>query len=372
MKICGITVINTPNYGTVLQAFALQEAVKKLGHEYAILNYYNEAQEKKFTFFGKTEYMGYKYWIAKKILYPFRKYQMCRILKFANEHMNYSRKIKSWSELMDVKNEYECFITGSDQVWNNQEISHFDDAYYLSFAEGENTLSYAASFGKTYSMLTEKDRDFYKKNLPQIRSIGVREESGKEIVEKLANKRAEYVCDPVFLLEAKEWDKYAHARKGGKDYLLVYLVGDGINFDVNKAIMKKAKSVAENRNLETKVVSIGLSAPLYGALGVPSVEEWLGLVRDASLVMTNAFHGVAFCIIFGKDFCCFVRGDENNRMNTRIFGLLKTLGLEDRIMSLDEKMNMDSIDYAKPTKLLKQFKLHSVEFLKNSIGGGIA
>lgn len=369
-RVACITPINTPNYGTVLQAYALQEAVKQLGCDYTVLNYYSKEQELKFSFFGSTEYMDWKYRFAKKILYPIRHYQLSQILTFQNTNTQLSERYFTRESLNECESKYDVFITGSDQVWNNQEINHFDDAYFLRFAGKKTKIGYAASFGKTYSMLTNDDIEFYERNIPNIDYIGVRENSGKDIVEKTSNKDAVWVCDPVYLLTREQWERNCdNSQSGG--YVMAYLVGDGINFDVNKQIVSTAREIGRKTGLKVIVVGIGLASILYGSIKTPTVSEWLGMIKNADLLLTNAFHGTAFATIFGTSFYSFVNGNADNRMNTRLFDLMSYLGLEDRIVDYKSRINPKSIsrerlNYA--TEKIGVFRKESLDFLKESIG----
>lgn len=372
-KVACITPINTPNYGTVLQAFALQEAVKKMGYDYSILNYCQKEQELKFTFFGHTKYMNLKYRIAKKVLYPIRKYQCHKILSFQNQYNQLSERYMTRQELNACKEKYDSFIVGSDQVWNNQELNHFDDSYYLAFAGDKNKIAYAASFGKTYSMLKDEDLEFYKKQIPNVDFISVREKSGSDIIKKTTGRNSKWVCDPVYLLTREEWDKYL-TNPEVKGYILVYLVGGGINFDINKKIVAIANKIAKEQNLEVITVCIGLSAPMYGSVKIPTVQEWIGLIKNADLVLSNSFHGTAFSTIFKRKFYTFVRGGADNRMNARIYDLLVYLGLEERVIGFDEEkdtkiMYKETISFETAAKKIEAFRQQSLDFLKNSLNG---
>ena len=368
-RICCITVFNTPNYGTVLQAFALQNAVEKLGYKYTVLNYFNKEQECKFTFWGSTKYMDWKYKIAKKVLYPLRMRQLKSILKFQNQYLHLSRRVRNKNELFEFAKEYDVFITGSDQVWNNQEINHYDDVYFLAFAENKRKIAYAASFGKTYNMLTRKDIEFYKKEIANIDFIGLRERSGQRIVDKISNRRAQVVCDPVFLLEKNQWENYCEKPSISR-YIFVYLIGNGINLDVNKKIIEKAKKISKKRDAKLIIVGVGLTSILYGANRTPTVQQWLGYIKHADMIISNSFHGTAFSTIFEKEFVSFVSGDANRRMNTRLYDLLSFLELDSRLVNIHAE-NMDvyeeKVDYTVARERIRMFREDSINFLKEGI-----
>ena len=379
-KIACITVIHTPNYGSVLQAYALQEACKRLGYDYEILNYKNYAQEAKFVFHGKSEYMSMAYRIAKKILAPYRFYEKRKILAFHDSMLIFSRRYEDFDELKSLCGVYDAFIVGSDQVWNNQEINHFDSAYFLSFScNCKKNISYAASFGKTIYMLSNADIDFYKINISKIGHISCREEEGCEIVENLSGRNSDLVCDPVFLLTADDWSQIAQVNNTS-DYILVYLVGDGLNNDIIPATIACAKRLAKKNGLSVKIVNIGLRS-MFKSFFKPTVPEFIGLIKRARFVISNSFHGTAFSIIFQKPFFAVVKGDSNNRMNTRIYGILKHFSLEARIIDISKLASVEllPLNYLNSEDTIKNFVDYSYDWLSSALNvataeswGGVA
>lgn len=369
MKVCCITLTETPNYGAVLQAYALKEYVSSLGHEYTLLNYENEAQRLKFSFWGKTEFMDWKYSLYKKIQYPINLHRIKKIVTFQHEHGNLSPLVRR-SELPAIKEQYDAFFCGSDQVWNNPEVNHYDDTFFLRFAEGKNTIAYAASFGKTDDMLSERDRKLYQDNIGRIKHISVRENTGVGLVKKYGDKEATWVCDPVFLLSSEEWNKVA-AKPKRMGYILVYLIGNAVNQECNRKIMKEAKKLGKRLNLPLVKISRGLSSMISeGSFAFPTTPEWLGLIANADVLVTNSFHGASFASIFNRNFLCFVDGAENNKMNTRIYSILKRLSLEDRLVSVANPGNYyDKIetDYSKANVQMAEFIEESKDFIKKSL-----
>lgn len=368
-KICCISQTNTPNYGAILQAFALKEYVLSLGHEFTLLNYENEDQRKKFSFWGTTEFMDWKYSLYKKIQYPINCHRIKKIVSFQYEYGNLSEFIRK-SDLPKIKEKYDVFICGSDQIWNNTEVNHYDENFFLRFAEGKNTIAYAPSFGKTIDMLTQRDIDLYKDNIGRIRHISVREESGIKIVAEYGKREAQLVCDPVYLLSADEWKKIAVKPNRGK-YILVYLIGNAVNQACNKKIMNEAKKLSKRTGLPLIKISRGLSSMLSeGSFEFPTTPEWLGLIADAEILVTNSFHGVSFAAIFNNKFLCFVDGAENNKMNTRIYSILKKLSLESQLISLDnpgEYYGKINIDFTDANRKMADFIEESKDFLIKSI-----
>lgn len=128
-KVCCVTLTDTPNYGAVLQAFSLKEYVSSLGYEYTLLNYENEDQRKKFSFWGTTEFMDWKYSLYKKIQYPINCHRIKKIVSFQHKYGNLSEFIRK-SDLPKIKEKYDVFICGSDQIWNNPEVNHYDENFF--------------------------------------------------------------------------------------------------------------------------------------------------------------------------------------------------------------------------------------------------
>lgn len=285
-----------------------------------------------------------------------------RIILSFYRNIHLTPKICDKEGLRNIVQNYDHFITGSDQVWNNQEINHYDDSYFLAFADNKNTLSYAASFGKTLSMLTAEDKKFYNKCIPLVKHISVREKTASEIVENITGQDAKVVCDRVFLVDKEEWGEYCEIPENER-YIFVYFIGSTINFSVNKRIIEIEKG------LGVIVSSIGLSSLLYKGCVRPTVEQWLGYIKHADVILTNSFHGTAFSIIFEKTFYSFVRGGETLRMNTRLYDFLEKIGLANQRIDLDDYRGVrnDSIDYTVPREKIKSFIRESKEFLNNAL-----
>ncbi|MCC8107088.1 MAG: polysaccharide pyruvyl transferase family protein [Clostridiales bacterium] len=261
------------------------------------------------------------------------------------------------SELGMLNNQYDIFVTGSDQVWN-LECSGEDWSYFLDFAEDEKRNSYAASFGSSTAGITNKEQ--MKQLLRNYSHISVREESGYRIISELLGKRVPVVLDPVFLLEKEEWKELFDLSFEEK-YVLVYevLAGDKL-FD-------QAKTYAKSKGL--KVICItSTNRVRQGAKVVKSAGpiEWLRLFAGASYVFTNSFHGLAFSLIFEKQFFVELLPPPANT-NARILELLDKVGLTGRDSS--KSMKMEEIDYTAVNNVLRTEKDLSLNYLKSIIEG---
>lgn len=364
-----MTLKDSPNYGGILQAYALEMAIKKLGYDCDLIDYITPEFKQKFTFFGKPPRMSFIYWVYKKVQYPLMCKMMRKMMPFYKNHMTLTRKFNSSSELCELNESYDGFITGSDQVFAC-DLNSFNECYYLDFAaDSKIKFSYAASFGRTLNMLKEDEKTFIKKGLSHLDIISLREKSGVDIVKELVGKEARDVLDPTFLLDKNEWLSIAKLPKRIKgNYLLCYLMQSRKN---DRSALKYAKKIAKEKNLKIVKICRGLTSVLWSKTAfVPTVEEFIGLYANASYVITNSFHGVTFAINFEKPFNAFIEGDVESGRNSRIHNICSYLNLMNRIKIVQDKnfdIDEDTIDYANVTKMVSELKYNSMRFLKEAL-----
>ena len=358
MKIAVITLKDSPNYGGILQAYALQCTLKKLGHDCDLIDYMNDAFRHKFTFFGRPEGMSTVYWLYKKLQYPFMVIMMRKMMPFYSR-MDVTRHFQNPEDLAELNQEYDAFVTGSDQVWAC-DLNHYDDSYFLRFVDDEHLkLSYAASFGRTVDTITDREAAFIGPLLKKLDIISTRENSGVELVRKLTSRDDSIsVLDPTFLLEKNEWNSVAsHVHRGrAKRYILCYLMQSWKN---DSEALQLAKRLSKERGIPVIKICRGLTSVLWGeTVYIPTVEEWLGLFMDAEYVVTNSFHGMAFSVNFKKNFTVYVEGEPSSGRNSRIYDRCRDMGLENRICVAGSGKQADTgdINYAVVSHRLEKLK----------------
>ena len=368
MKVAVITLKDSPNYGGILQAYALQKVIENLGNECVLIDYMTTEFRKKFSFLGKPESMSRVYWLYKKVQYPLMIIMMKRMMPFYN-HMNLTRHYTNPVELKELEDKYDIFVTGSDQVWAC-DLNYYDPSYFLDFVKEKHKVAYAASFGRTVDMLTSNEERFIKSYIEGLDYIGVREDSGVDVVKKMSKrKNAVPVLDPTFLLSEGEWEKVAsHNHRGkGKKYILCYLMQ---KFKNDREALKYAKRLSQKKGLPIIKICRGLTSVIWGETSyIPTVEEWLGLFMDAEYIITNSFHGMAFSVNFRKQFISFIDGDPASGRNSRIYDRCKDFGLLDRIEIVGKKHNIvdREINYEQVSEILERLKGESYDFLKHSL-----
>jgi hypothetical protein len=346
-KIGIITFINTINYGASLQAFALQEFVISLGYEVEVLQYLNMAIEEKEKNDGKISFRK----IIKKIMIGIGiEKKVAAFQSYENKHfqkgMTLSNATKKQVNLM-----YDCFITGSDQVWN-VEITQRDWTYFLDFVEDDRKkVSYAPSMGS--GKCTENDVLMMKPLLEKFKAVSIREQTGAHFLKQTCGVDSTVVVDPTLLLNKNEWTKRISFLPKIDHYILVYLPHD------KKHVFKFVKKLKQKTGLPVVYLSIS-PRPQKGVKTIydSSPDEFLGWMLHADYVVTGSFHGTAFSINLEKQFYY-----EKCDMNGRVANLVKLTGTEDRCLDSEDVLNQ-IIDYTIVREKLTSSRLVSSEWLK--------
>jgi hypothetical protein len=268
---------------------------------------------------------------------------------------------------------YDAYITGSDQVWNPR-INNNDSSWFLTFAPpGKTRIAYAASFG--VSQIPGRLLAEYSSWLGGIHSLSTREFEGQQIIEQLAGRHAEVVLDPTLLLDPEQWREIAVPFKFNRPYLLCYCMP--VDKHVTRSIARAARQVSTLMGWD----AIWLGQREYMRLhpwrrGIYNAgpAEFLGLLQDASLIVTNSYHGAALAIDFCKPFYVYANyGEENaNRSNSRIATLLKTFRLEGRLLAArkDTPQKYDlNLDHQAVASILQEERRRAIDFLRAALEG---
>lgn len=359
MKKIGIVTFHRAlNYGAVLQGYALQRTITSLGAKCDIVDYICPRITHDYKPF-RVEKKGFLKSFAKSCV-------MCRrrakrrdaFQSFFNNCIVKSKKQYTPENISQAKNDYDLFISGSDQVWSAHCVG-FDPAYFLTFADSRQKYSYAASFANT--QLPDYRIEEYKKRLADFQQYSVREESGVKLVKDLTGKDAYTHLDPSLLLSADEWSEIA-VRKLQQPYILIYTANPPIS------LVEFAKKLSEEKNMPIYYIN---DAPHPVKNGInyivaPSVEEFVGYFKYASYVVTNSFHGTAFSTIFNKSM--FVELKNKSGRNIRSEGLLQLLGIQREIVN--GNATETEIDWEKVNQKLVDCTADSKKYLSDIINQG--
>jgi len=363
MKVGILTFPNSRSYGAALQMFALYQVCRDLGYEAEIINYYNLwMKQEKHMSIGQGENQKIL-WLKRKIYDLIHIVMKHRFARFERQMQKYPQQaILDPKQLLSVAGRYGAVICGSDQVWNPN-ITNRDLSFFLDFCGADTSrISYAPSFG--VEDLAEEYKDKVSAQLRLFDHLSVREEAGKQLIREISDLDSELVLDPTFLLDAKQWQAYenVHSQARG-EYILYYTVHS------SHTLWKHCLELAKKTNM--KILRIGsnvISKQFKKMDGVEYVSDigpaqWLYLVRNASYVVTNSFHGTAFAINYRKNFYV----EFSSATNSRLSNIVKLLGLEDRVLLENADIIPASIDYTKTEKALTELKDRSVTFLDEAL-----
>lgn len=370
------------NYGAALQGYALYTTLKELGLAPCIVRYRGgEARNSQIAYrlFQVKRFLGKKYraivdskpeQYTAEVLEKVKKRE--RMFEdFSLSYMSFwNEKRVSWQQLRKKYPKCDCYICGSDQIWNPYFKSGFNDpGYFLAFAPANSLkIAYAPSFG--CDDIPETARKTLPALLKDFNAISVREQSSVEIVRKYANRTAEHVLDPTLLRTDKQWRHIAKKPEGlPEHYILSYRFAES----------DSTKQMIDRIAMETglPVVSLPLSAVAmkddYYSVFEAGPQEFVGLIDNASLVCTDSFHATVFSIIMKTPVCVFLRESYENgsSMNSRIYSLLKMLRLESHIITSDaqlsDAMNCIQEDYTEAHEILNVEREKSMKFLRDAL-----
>ena len=343
MKAGILTFHEADSYGAVLQAYALQQTLLKLGADSEFIQIQMPqaaAQAPAAT--------GAAAIFARRMQAESRKREEL-FKQFRQQHLRISR---AYAPTDDIDRDYDCFIAGSDQIWNFR-IPGADARYFLPFAKPEKRYSYAASFGA--DALPDKAKDWVAKQLAVFNGITVREESGCQIVKELTGRDALVCLDPTMLPDRAHWETLTRLEEENPFVLLFLLKYDEV-------LVGKAKAEADRRGIPLRTVTAAFMPQMgMDAWNTTGVTDWLSAIRNAQCVFTNSFHGMVFSMIFGRSFHMQRLTGELSSRNGRLEELLSFLNLT---KAMEEVVQPD---YDEVWKRLEPRRAASLDYLKGVI-----
>lgn len=362
------------NYGTMLQALALQNKIESYGVKSELIDYrIQDYKESKFDILKirikriAIYIRGFSKYYIKFSDSKNEEVRKERFREFYNKNIiTGNKRYNTYKELQDNCPEYDIYIVGSDQTWNPN-VSKAPEAFYLTFVsekEGKTLGSYAPSIG--VSSLSQDQKNIMKSRLEKIEYLSCREEKGANIIKELTGRDVTTVLDPTFLLNRSEWNHYCADMKIGKQYILQYFLGDV------KECREFVEKLSEKTGLDIIVlphsyldIKDSTKEKMYVGPG-----EFLALVKNATYVCTDSFHGTAFSINFNKNFYSFHKrkNTEATSDNSRISDILSRLNLEDRLITDNKILDVIDINYEEVNKKLTEFRESSEKFLEKIIG----
>lgn len=359
MKIRLITFHTPKNYGAVLQAYSLMSYLKNYSDDVKIIDYNTPALRAKYPLKPKSK--SIKQLIYNLLMYSAysqkkKKYE--KFDAFVSNKLSLTKRYESLEDLISDPPEADAVFTGSDQVFNPSRIEEERKVFYLDFLPSSTKkIAYAASFG-VKSIPTDRQEEITH-YLEEIDSISVRESNGIDIVKELSGKPAFEVLDPVFLNDKEFWKNVAQPYKEKfENYLFYYRLMSSPESDA------VAQRIAKEKNLKLVVMTDGLIKwKADKILRDVGPEEFLYLMNNADYIVTDSFHGVAFSLIFEKQ---FTFSDMNDRTNERGLNLLQKAGIE-RLAFGTGNAGDRKLNYKEINEWLSKFKNISKNYISDSL-----
>lgn len=366
MRIALVTTHNTNNYGAICQTFATQVVLSRFG-QVEIVDYANRHISRSLDLI-RLKLSPHGILGAGKDLFRLlpRRRVISKFRKFSNDRMRLTRTYSRDELERPLSTEYDCYVAGSDQIWNPDCISadgSLDPVYFLSFAHKDaKKVAYASSFG-SYSFSKQEELQI-KKYLADFSMISVREAGAKVLLEEILNREVHHVLDPTLLLSKEEWLESAGLAaqpSSAEKYILIYTVPKTIPIRPFAAFFSRALG------LQVIVIEQGLSAraDAYRHIKDAGPLDFIRLFSEASFVITDSFHGVCFSVNFGIPFVAVSPGKYANRISS----LLQLVGLQDRMIeSMAECENFHvEIDFEAAHEKLLAARRSSLELLSAHI-----
>lgn len=373
-KIAVVNRTNLKNFGSVLQVYALCDAVKKLGYEAEVVwqsgnmsQNYDLRPNKVFKTALKLLCHPTLLWSTVKTIMEVKGnvIEEGKIKKFDDfVAKNFNQTFYDHSEIERVaaSDKYDKFICGSDQIWCTTTL-YPDPMMYLRFAPQEKRIAYAPSLGRNY--IPNYNKRILKKYIKDVPCVSVREDEGHRLIKELTGRDVAVVADPTLLMRNNEWDRLKENILLPEKYVLCYFL-DEPAVDTKRAICK----YAHEKNLD--IVFLGRlgkikfpSDRIYQPTAGPG--EFLTSISKAEMVITDSYHGMLFAINYHRNFWSVERAYSQFDQSSRQLTVLSRLGMKERYVKSNFNFTDTEIDYKKVQAKIDDFVTYSMNYLKTSL-----
>lgn len=351
MRIGILTFHNACSHGAVLQCYALQTVLERLGHEVRIIDYRQKYIENLYSPFSLE-------------LLPLRPCAAYRYLREIKNKLGIRLKFKSFlpkylhvtSKVCDAETlptDFDTYIIGSDQVWSVNCTKKLDPVYFGRFKRDKTSRMIGYGISVPENLLKEIEIPWLKESLSRFDAISFREQKNTEYISGLFPfSKPVTVVDPTLLLDKEDYDDLmeSEAPKGVCTYIFDYRLSKKQRKDISRQAMQYASAnCLPLFNLQKKLINPG---------------ELISYIKDADIVITNSFHVCVMSIILRKKFQCIVCGDESD---LRYEALLKSIGAENALCKPESLDFNVSINYKTIEKNLRKLRNQSLNFLYRNL-----
>ncbi len=330
MKSAIVTIYGEQNYGNRLQNYAVYTVLRQMGIPCETVARLQRISQK-----AKAKKA------VKQLLLPLgilpkgtqlRAKREKAFLAFTKKHIPTRYVITDNNRLPDnIAREYDYFVIGSDQVWNPT-FGGFENQFwdmFLLFAKPKQKICFSPSIG--VSKLPTQWESKFREAWMTFPEINVREEAGANLISQMTGKDVGVTIDPTLMLTAKQWSAVAQPVPSvdGCEYILEYFLGD-----MSQEENRETQDYADQNHYKRIRLLDARNPEIY----VSGPAEFLTLIKNAKLVITDSFHACVFSIIFGKPFVIHKRQDNTQDMYSRIHTLCNLFGLDGQTASIDNPL----------------------------------
>lgn len=361
------TLFSGYNFGSSLQAYATKSLIEELGYSSSLVARKSLIKGRDFRIgklihivtrtlltFNMRTLKAYKKSYGKQFIGDAEnKFDLFEETFLKPEHL-------TWKGLQNKAKKSRACIAGSDQIWDPTSL-YVDPLYYLRFASQSKRISFATSMGYDYVLDSNKKK--IKKWLNEFNAISVREESGVKLIKDLCGRDVEQLLDPTLLINGDDWRKKLGIYPKEENYILAYFL-DEPSSSAKKLICR----LKEILNCDVVAIPYIHDDMSYADKTVASGPiEFVNLVNNAQVVITDSFHGTAFSVNLHTPFYVFNRNNTSVRsQQTRISSLLDLLNLKERFEPHQEIKDID-VDFSSVDRILNSERKKASDFLKCSI-----
>lgn len=339
MKIGVITTQYSPNYGALLQTFALQQYLSRIddvenvevidyypAHAKSFWNVYSNKKDIKNILHNVYLFLHQKSVKAKK-----KQFEVFR--SFIRENIKCSKSY-SVDSIVNTRDDYDVFICGSDQIWNM--TRHDDPIWFLYFTKD---WSEKKKFAYAPSVADEIPQECYanlKKYIDNLDQVSVREIGDVDQIYRITNREVFHACDPVFLLSPDEWNNLIPEKKITQPYIFCYFISTG---DYAVSVVKKVKDIT---GLDVVHVNVNARDRFNSKWDIRNCTpfEFVSYIKNATYICTNSFHCTAFSLLFRKNFIVVPKQTANSRMES----LMEKANIGDRFLHPEQLPTLKKSD----------------------------
>lgn len=369
MKIGILTLPLHTNYGGILQAYALQTVLERMGHEVNFISplkypVHTVKQKIKKNLSLLAHRIKVDYIVSR--IHGESYIMVSETKRFIDKYLN----VSDFPTISAVKEDsFDAIVVGSDQVWRplyfgEKRMEHA----FLAFAKDWKIkrVAYAASFGSDKWELNEGKTIECRNLAKRFDAISVREKSGLELCRTYLHVDAQWVFDPTMLLDAENYNKLLDRipNKNITPNILTYIIDRSKEKEEIISLIRESKKmpvcISNSRAEDTSGIEYRLEQRIQ-----PPVESWLWGFKNASFVVTDSFHACIFSVLYQKQFYVVA---NRERGVARIQSLLASLGLEDRLVYRKDDVDLSKvIDYNRVNRIVSERRDISLAFIKNNL-----